>query len=732
MATLKSIVQEYLRSFPVSKVTEKINKKKKQDQKLQAIVNMSQGKVSLDHLELLNERERAEVVFKIFGKSDVLTTTLAKQKNPVLDEYSWQDFNLIAGNVKNPEKNALADIRRTHTTTGGCVMATQMVNPSTDIKYLKDKQATTKFLLDNEEVSNKINSHLKTVAKSEAIGLSLFKKDNHLTNRIYKKELNGFYYGKGHSSGANMSTGFLQIGKLWKDLCLHWGLFFSLLLFGFSVIVWEWWNMYIYLIMLTKGYYPIMLDEHVTDNHYPNFVQDFFALGHPWLLRFQYYFIHNDWLYPGVGFIRFSTSPVLTEQQIDLFKGVLEYKPLEKSLWDQLVKIYQDPKAHWVDKIFNYSWAVSFVLYGLLFWFFAIKKFNKHRRILNFLAEHLVSIQDLVLSVTKMSKIIEKHPLLEKHYGHHLKATRTLLAKKHKNKDVNRMMDYFQKVPLRNRWYFFHNTGRMLATYKLFQKYKYQLADLYYEMGLIDAQMSICKLMVESRKYNANNCFVFGQLENNANNHAVLEMKNMWNFGIDANKVVCNNITLDSTNRPRTIIITGPNAGGKSTYILGAGINAVLNQVYGIVAAQEAKQSIFYKIITYVNPTQNLAAGLSLAEAGMEVLKAHKSSLEETKQPVLAIVDEILNGTDPKVAADFSYQILKKRNQDYPNCVTLLTTHYMNLPKLTQESDFFTNKKVVVTMPGSQGRKFDYTFKIEDGVTDQNIVGEMLEEKGIL
>ena len=189
---------------------------------------------------------------------------------------------------------------------------------------------------------------------------------------------------------------------------------------------------------------------------------------------------------------------------------------------------------------------------------------------------------------------------------------------------------------------------------------------------------------------------------------------------------------MDSSKGARTLITTGPNAGGKSTYILGTGINVVLSQVYGICAANYLFHHIFHKLITYVNPTQNLAAGLSLGEAGMAVLEQHNEVLLRIKKPMFAIIDEILNGTDPKVAADFSYKILKSRNEKHPNCITMLTTHYMNIPDLAKETESVKNKKVVVTIPGTEGRRFDYTYKIEDGVSDQNIVGDMLLDKGLL
>lgn len=260
------------------------------------------------------------------------------------------------------------------------------------------------------------------------------------------------------------------------------------------------------------------------------------------------------------------------------------------------------------------------------------------------------------------------------------------------------------------------------------------LADLTYEIGKLDAQVSIATLMDESQAYSSENHFVYGEIVAPVEGNApMLEIKKMWNFGLDGKKAVSNDIALGTASKNiRLMTLTGPNAGGKSTYILGTGLNVIINQIFGIASAKSFKQTIFYRVITYVNPTQNLAAGLSLAEAGMEVLREHKETLESTQKPVLAIVDEILNGTDPKVASKYSYKILSERYKDYPNCITLLTTHYMNLVKLADEHEGVVNKKVEVIVPGTKGRRFDYTFKIKDGVSDQNIVEDMLLEKGLL
>lgn len=357
--------------------------------------------------------------------------------------------------------------------------------------------------------------------------------------------------------------------------------------------------------------------------------------------------------------------------------------------------------------------------------------YQKKANVLNLLASYLLPFQQLVVRARQISDLVREHPELEKHLGAHLHYTRTLLQEADNGTSRGNFIYHLQKSTLQGRWYYFSYTGRMLATYTLLLEHHKQLADLTYEMGQIDMYLSLARLMEESASYSPENRFIFGQFDT-AHSLPVLKAERMWHFGLDARTVVSNDLKMDATHGTRTLIITGPNAGGKSTYILGVASNVVLNQAFGIAAAEHFVQTIFGNILTYVNVTQNLAMGLSLAEAGMEVLRRHKAALEKADKPVLAIVDEILNGVDPQVAEDLSYKVLLGRHKAYPHCLTLLTTHFKGLTRLEKEDSHISNSKVTVRIPGDNGKPFAWTYKIEPGISDQNIVAEMLEEKGVL
>ncbi|MEM9737869.1 MAG: hypothetical protein AAF770_02110 [Bacteroidota bacterium] len=712
MIKFADIEQEYLRSFIAEEEKNPQEQENLLNKKSSIEETIRKGALSIDDVVPISQRRQAAIgMSKILSQSKQLQKKLAQEKEAVLDQYSWQDLNLIAGNTTTPSKSILNRIKKTHTTIGGCVMATQIVNPTTNKKEIDSKQKVTQFLLDNTEVTNKIDESIQEVATSEALGLSLWEQDNHLTHKEYKKELNYFYYHRFGLQNKNTSAWLLQLKKWWKDIWLHPILGFSLLTCLLYTLFWG----------LTDPMYKLAaaIAKNRTN---PAEYQFLITRVHHSFGEHLAWFFAWDLLLPFISLLRITERQNPSDPSLTQKTWGLEYY---KTLLNSDTSIYL--------KITILSAWIIPILLGIYFCYKAYRKYVRNQSLINFLADHLLPFQTLIIQAQKISTIIAQNSPLEKHYGKHIRAIRSLLVTpKQSTNEEELFIHSLQTVDLHSRFYFFRHVGRLLATYQLFQKHKQVLADIYYEIGKIDAQLSICKLIQETNQPNSKNQFTFGKLQTSQDQLPNLQMKGMWPIALDPGKAVSNDVIMNSKKGPRTMVITGPNAGGKSTYILSICINAILNQVYGIVAAHSAVQAIFYKIITYVNPVQNLAAGLSLAEAGMQVLKTHQLILDQIKGPILAIVDEILNGTDPKIAAKYSYRILKNRNQQYSNCLTLLTTHFMNLTNLAKQDQHVKNQKVVVKIPGTNGRKFDYTYQIEEGITDQNIVEDMLIEKGIL
>jgi hypothetical protein len=642
---IKKIEDAYLRSYPLEEGVEEQHKPSKKRNELPKVT-------------LLSDREEAAITFTQLSKSSKLAQDLATNSE-VLDDYSWQDFNLISGHSETPEQHLLHRIDKTTTTAGRCVLATELVSPTKSFAQLGRKQGITQTLQKEPVVAKEIGEELKKIKKGENLRCQLWQKENPLTHPEYKREVSGFFallirYGMNMNKKITLwrynknSKNSLLVGRIFSDLLLF---FMPLFILAFTFLL---------LLLINM---PIA--KLLGGGNSPNFSTVIRA--------------------PGF-------------------------------LWSTIGTII-------------YTYILSYL--------FQIRpQMRKRRLTLDFLAKHLASWQQLWDSTLRINTLIANNPALEKHCAPYLTKTRELIAKSRKDKhlkELKEMFAYLEKLQLSKWSYFFSHTGELLRLHQLLEKKKDIFVDTIYEMGQIDVRISVFKLMEEAQQKSQENHYILSSLtESTPTTQPTLAGEGVWNIGIDANEVISNNCYMSAQEGPRMMIITGPNMGGKSTYILSMGINIILSQSLGIAAAKTWRQDIIYKVATYLDPTQNLSKKLSLADACFAVLERHSTMLQSTQGPVVMINDEILNGIDPKVAEDVGSRILANRHDKYPQCLTLLTTHYKAFTKLENLSGV-VNKKVEVIMPGKYA-SFDATYKVIDGISsdDQNVVRATLYHRGVL
>ncbi|MGC8762251.1 MAG: endonuclease MutS2 [Acidobacteriota bacterium] len=106
----------------------------------------------------------------------------------------------------------------------------------------------------------------------------------------------------------------------------------------------------------------------------------------------------------------------------------------------------------------------------------------------------------------------------------------------------------------------------------------------------------------------------------------------------------------------RTLVVSGPNAGGKSVALKTAGLLAALHQAgIPIPAAEGTALPVFRQIHATVGDTQSILDDLSTFSARMAALREALSNLAE---PFLFILDELGSGTDPQEGAALGEAIL--------------------------------------------------------------------------
>ncbi|MBI4808900.1 MAG: DNA mismatch repair protein MutS [Nitrosomonadales bacterium] len=140
-----------------------------------------------------------------------------------------------------------------------------------------------------------------------------------------------------------------------------------------------------------------------------------------------------------------------------------------------------------------------------------------------------------------------------------------------------------------------------------------------------------------------------------------------------------NDTTLNDTRR--TLLITGPNMGGKSTYMRQVAIIALLAHVGCFVPAQEAMLGEIDQIFTRIGASDDLASGRSTF---MVEMTEAANILHNATDKSLVLVDEIGRGTSTFDGLALAYAIarhLLEINRSY----TLFATHYFELTRLAEE-----------------------------------------------
>jgi DNA mismatch repair protein MutS2 len=131
-----------------------------------------------------------------------------------------------------------------------------------------------------------------------------------------------------------------------------------------------------------------------------------------------------------------------------------------------------------------------------------------------------------------------------------------------------------------------------------------------------------------------------------------------------------------------TILVSGPNTGGKTVLIKAVGLLALLVQS-GVIPpiGPQSSLPVFTEVFADIGDRQSIAASLSTFSAHVAVLRA---ILERAGAGSLVLLDEIGSGTDPAEGAALAAAALKALTRRH--AVTLATTHLGALKQLAAET----------------------------------------------
>lgn len=153
---------------------------------------------------------------------------------------------------------------------------------------------------------------------------------------------------------------------------------------------------------------------------------------------------------------------------------------------------------------------------------------------------------------------------------------------------------------------------------------------------------------------------------------------------IDKSKVVGNDIVMDTN--LNQLIISGPNAGGKSVFLKLVGVLVCLNQmIYPLPVNETSSIGFFKKVYTDIGDLQSIEHNLS-------TFSAHISNISEflskVKNRDIVLIDELGTGTDPNDGESLAVAICNYLNET--GCKSIVTSHFDGMKQYS-----FTNSKIM-------------------------------------
>ena len=205
---------------------------------------------------------------------------------------------------------------------------------------------------------------------------------------------------------------------------------------------------------------------------------------------------------------------------------------------------------------------------------------------------------------------------------------------------------------------------------------------------------------------------------------------------IDDKKVVPNSFYLDETKR--IIVISGPNAGGKTVSLKTVGLLVLMHQCALPISANKAILGFFNNIYIDIGDNQSLSDNLS-------TFSAHMFQLGEITNKVkgkdLVLIDELGTGTDPKEGEALAYSITNFFESKH--CLAMISSHFNALkeyaflsPNIENSSMIFDEENLLPTYRfhlGAPGHSYALDVATRYGINENIVRGakEFLEkEKG--
>lgn len=180
--------------------------------------------------------------------------------------------------------------------------------------------------------------------------------------------------------------------------------------------------------------------------------------------------------------------------------------------------------------------------------------------------------------------------------------------------------------------------------------------------------------------------------------------------------------SLELHNKQRIIVISGPNAGGKSITLKTIGLLQVMLQSGLLIPVHERSSTYFFNnILTDIGDNQSIENQLSTYSYR---LKNMRNFLRKCDENTLFLIDEFGTGSDPELGGALAEIFLEEFYDK--KAFGIITTHYSNLKVLASELEFIANANMQF-----DDKSLEPLFKLFVGQAGSSFTFEVAQKNGI-